>query len=127
MLWRRPFSDPTTGESAGSTRFDAPAPFPPSFSRAETRPEVIAHLEHLDDVIFAAIEGDPSALQESVQAWSKAVEVLGADTVEETRRQYLRHAQSVWESLRKEPAQPPHRIFAAIEIIGLLVNVERSA
>lgn len=93
--------------------------------RAETRPEVIARLESLDDVIFAAIEGDPAALQAATDAWRRVVAELGPETVEETRRQYLRYAQSVWDTLRQEAEQPPQRIFAAIEIIGLLVNDER--
>jgi hydroxyethylthiazole kinase-like sugar kinase family protein len=91
----------------------------------ETRPEVVNHLEALDDVIFAAIDGDQAALQESAAAWHRAVKTLGNDAIEETRRQYLRHAQSVWESLRHQSVQPPQKIFAAIEIIGLLVNSER--
>jgi hypothetical protein len=103
-----------------------PARETPHVTRLETRPDVIAQLESLDDVIFAAIEGDPAALQAATEAWQKAVAELGPEAVEETRRQYLRHAQSVWETLRKESDQPPHRIFAAIEIIGLLVNGERS-
>lgn len=99
-----------------------PAPY---FSREETRPDVIARLEALDDLIFAAIDGDPGALQESPDAWQRAVAELGSETIEETRRQYLRHAQGVWESLRRQKVQPPHKIFAAIEIIGLLVNADR--
>jgi hypothetical protein len=99
-----------------------PAPY---FAREETRPDVIARLEALDDLIFAAIDGDPGALQESSDAWQRAVAELGSETIEETRRQYLRHAQGVWESLRRQKAQPPHKIFAAIEIIGLLVNADR--
>jgi hypothetical protein len=94
--------------------------------REETRPDVIAQLETLDDVIFAAIDGDPAALQESQDAWERAVAELGHETIEETRRQYLRHAQSVWENLRRQQVQPPHKIFAAIEVIGLLVNAERT-
>jgi hypothetical protein len=97
----------------------------PNLDREETRPDVIARLEELDDVIFAAIDGDPGALQESSDAWLRAVSELGSDTIEETRRQYLRHAQGVWESLRRQKVQPPHKIFAAIEIIGLLVNADR--
>jgi hypothetical protein len=96
-----------------------------NWSREETRPDVIAHLEALDDVIFAAIDGDPAALQGAGQAWQQAIAELGSDAIEETRRQYLRHAQGVWESLRHQEAQPPHKIFAAIEVIGLLVNAER--
>ena len=100
-------------------------PFSARWSREETRPDVIAQLELLDDVIFAAIDGDPGALQESGQAWQRAVAELGHDAIEETRRQYLRHAQGVWESLRHQEVQPPHKVLAAIEIIGLLVNAER--
>jgi hypothetical protein len=98
---------------------------PPPVVREEIRPDVIAQLEALDDVIFAAIDGDPAALQKSEAAWQQAVSDLGQETVEETRNQYLRHAQGVWESLRRTKAQPPHKIFAAIEIIGLLVNREK--
>ena len=65
------------------------------------------------------------ALEQSSNAWRKAVNELGHDTVEETRREYLRHAQSVWDTLRHQQVQPPHKIFAAIEIIGLLVNTDR--
>jgi hypothetical protein len=91
----------------------------------ELSAEAVSHLEELDDVIFAAIAGDQAALQASAAAWHRAVKTLGHDAVEETRRQYLRHAQSVWEELRHQSVQPPHKIFAAIEIIGLLVNSER--
>lgn len=113
-------AEPTVG-------FHRPHGPPPVMNRTreETRPDVIARLEALDDVIFAAIDGDPSALQQSGDAWHRAVSDLGHDTVEETRRQYLRHAQGVWEKLRHQEVQPPHKIFAAIEIIGLLVNADR--
>jgi hypothetical protein len=94
-------------------------------SSEEARPDVIRQLEELDDVIFAAIDGDQSALQHSAVAWHRAVKTLGHEAIEETRRQYLRHAQSVWEELRHQSVQPPHKIFAAIEIIGLLVNSEK--
>ena len=50
----------------------------PHVTRQETRPDVIAQLESLDDVIFAAIEGDPAALQAATEAWQKAVAVQDA-------------------------------------------------
>ena len=53
-------------------------PEPPTMSREETRPDVIAQLEALDDVIFAAIDGDPAALQESSEAWQRAVDGAGS-------------------------------------------------
>jgi hypothetical protein len=81
---------------------------------------VIARLEWLDDLMFAAIDGDAVSLGAAVQAWKKTVVELGAETVEESRRQYLRRAQSVWNSLRYNPNHSPHKTFAAIEIISLL-------
>lgn len=114
----------STDRPFGERHGHGPPP-PAGWSREETRPEVVAQLEALDDVIFAAIDGDPSALQESSAAWQRAVAEVGHDAIEETRRQYLRHAQGVWETLRHQETQPPHKIFAAIEIIGLLVNSER--
>jgi hypothetical protein len=123
-LFKRNVSSPTVGqqEFAGA---HSGGLGPLVVRRGETRPDVIAKLEVLDDVIFAAIDGDATALQASAGAWHSAVDELGHDTLEETRRQYLRHAQSVWDALRHQPVQPPHRIFAAIEIIGLLVNHEQ--
>jgi hypothetical protein len=98
------------------------APHPFRLNHAETRPDVIARLEWLDDLMFAAIDGDPVALEAAIHAWQKTVEELGAETVEESRCQYLRRAQSVWNSLRFQPNHPPHKTFAAIEIISLLVG-----
>jgi hypothetical protein len=119
--------DQTFGPIAGriATATSSVAAIRPSTPSDELSAEVVSHLEELDDVIFAAIDGDQAALQASPAAWHRAVKTLGHDAVEETRRQYLRHAQSVWEELRHQSIQPPHKIFAAIEIIGLLVNSER--
>lgn len=125
MGFQRETSAADNAEASYGHRFSR-APLPSAnWPREETRPDVIARLEALDDVIFAAIDGDPAALQESQSAWHRAVAELGQEAIEETRRQYLRHAQGVWERLRGQKVQPPHKIFAAIEIIGLLVNSER--
>jgi hypothetical protein len=80
----------------------------------------VTRLEWLDDLMFAAIEGDAVALDFAADAWKKTVEELGSSALEESRRQYLRRAQTVWRSLRNEPNHPPHKVFAAIEIISLL-------
>jgi len=42
--------------------------------------------------------------------------------LEESRLQYMRHAQTVWHSLREQANHPPHKVFAAIEIISLLAK-----
>jgi hypothetical protein len=88
----------------------------------EPPPDVTARLEWLDDLMFAAIEGDPVALEAASDAWNKAIGELGTLAVEESRRQYLRRAQSVWNELRHRPNHPPHKVFAAIEMISLLAG-----
>jgi hypothetical protein len=98
------------------------APHPYRATHAESRPEVVARLEWLDDLMFAAIDGDSVALEAAVHAWRRTVEELGAEAVEESRRQYVRRAQSVWNTLRQEPDTPTHKTFAAIEIISLLAG-----
>jgi hypothetical protein len=72
--------------------------------------------------MFAAIDGDPLALEAASDAWHKTVDQLGMQAVEESRLQYLRHAQTVWNSLRHQPNHPPHKVFAAIEVISLLAG-----
>jgi hypothetical protein len=92
------------------------------FTNYDTQPDVTARLEWLDDLMFAAIEGDPVALEAAADAWNKSVNELGHEAVEESRQQYLRHAQTVWNSLRHQPNHPPHKVFAAIEVISLLAG-----
>jgi hypothetical protein len=95
--------------SRGLNRFDAPA-------------DVTARLEWLDDLMFAAIDGDPVALEAAADAWHKLLDELGAQAVEESRLQYLRRAQNVWNTLRHQPNHPPHKVFAAIEVISMLAG-----
>ncbi len=92
-------------------------------SKNETlMPEVLARLEWLDDLIFEAIEGNPASLDNAATAWKETLDELGEATLEESRLQYMRHARSVWESLRDQPNHPPHKMFAAIEIISILAE-----
>jgi hypothetical protein len=81
-----------------------------------------ARLEWLDDLMFAAIDGDPVALDCAADAWHRTIGELGDNALEESRMQYMRHAQTVWHSLRGQPNHPPHKVFAAIEIISLLAH-----
>ena len=94
----------------------------PSASRdeVELRPDVIERLEALDDVIFAAIDGDPAALDVAADTWCSTLCELGLETVEASRQQYLRRAQNVWDTLREQPNHSPAESFAAIEIMSLL-------
>src|SRR5215213_6187168 len=92
---------------------------PPKSCNGEQDVDPVARLEWLDDLMFAAIDGDPIALDCAADAWRKTRDVLGEPALEESRRQYVRRAQNVWRTLRGEPNHPPHKIFAAIEIISL--------
>ncbi len=89
---------------------------------AETDADLVARLEWLDDLMFAAIDGDPAALDGAAEAWKRSREDLGDAALEESRQQYVRRAQSVWNTLRNQPNHPPHKVFAAIEIISLLAK-----
>jgi hypothetical protein len=111
-------------QTTGTGENQAPAPFgPPHLHHVRhevTDPDLLARLEWLDDLMFEAIEGDPVALDTAITAWQKALDDLGSTALEESRHQYLRRAQSVWNDLRNQPNHPPHKLFAAIEIISLL-------
>jgi hypothetical protein len=98
---------------------------PPKSCDAAQEVDPVARLEWLDDLMFAAIDGDPLALDCAADAWQKTRDELGEPALEESRRQYVRRAQSVWHKLRSEPNHPPHKVFAAIEIISLLAGKAR--
>jgi hypothetical protein len=115
----------TAGGPTPSPSLSASSPgaaHPHLFQHNETRPDVVARLEWLDDLMFAAIDGDANALQAAADAWNKTKQELGVETVEESRLQYLQCAQSIWHSLRHQPNHAPHRVFAAIEVISLLAG-----
>jgi hypothetical protein len=128
MTSNEPFA--TGSESAKSTCWDAMLSSDTSRAQVdrdeiELPADVIERLEALDDVIFAAIDGDPEALDAAPTTWQCTLDELGWEMVEESRQQYLRFAKSVWEDTRHHPDDPDQKPFAAIQIIGLLVSVEQ--
>jgi hypothetical protein len=98
---------------------------PPKSCNVQQDVDPIARLEWLDDLMFAAIDGNPVALDCAADAWQRTRDELGEQALEESRQQYVRRAQTVWKTLRVEPNHPPHKVFAAIEIISLLVGKSR--
>ncbi len=88
--------------------------------------EVIEQLEHLDDIVFPAIDGDQAALEQAAPAWNKVLTTLGPETVQETRNQYLRYAQSTWKFLCRQTIHQPERILAVLKIILLLTSDDGS-
>jgi hypothetical protein len=119
--WSQPDVPPAPKDSGA--RFDWPHPHRPFLAESDLDPT--ARLEWLDDLMFAAIDGDPVALDYAADAWHKTRTELGETAIEESRLQYMRRAQSVWHSLRNQPNHPPHKVFAAIEIISLLAHKPR--
>jgi hypothetical protein len=102
---------------------DRPHPHRSYYTNADLDPT--ERLEWLDDLMFAAIDGDPVALDHAADAWHKTRDELGDIATEESRQQYMRRAQTVWHDLRAQPNHPPHKVFAAIEIISLLATKVR--
>ena len=93
-------------------------------ARTDLPVHVLALLEHLDDTIFEAINGSAEALDQAADTWCAALSLLGQETIEESRQQYLRRAQTEWYQLKDQPGQPLHKTFAALEIIQLLSHYE---
>ncbi|TWU30273.1 hypothetical protein [Bythopirellula polymerisocia] len=91
-------------------------------SSLEDTSEVTDQLEYLDDIIFPAIAGDETALDEAGTAWKTALASLGSEAVQETRWEYLRHARSTWDFLCRQSIYQPERILAVAKIILLLTS-----
>lgn len=119
--WPQPSATAAPQQEGASA--DRPHPHRPYYTQADLDPT--ARLEWLDDLMFAAIEGDPVALDHAADAWHRTRNELGDIALEESRLQYMRRAQTVWHSLRAKPNHPPHKVFAAIEIISLLATKGR--
>ena len=83
---------------------------------------VQAMLEDLDDVIFSAVRGDKTALEQAQTLWPQVVSAIGWDLVEESREQYLRFAIDVSQRFDTGPVRDPARAVAALEIISLLTE-----
>lgn len=77
-------------------------------------------LEELDDVIFKAIQGDSTAIEQAHELWPQVVRNLGWELVEESRAQYLRYATHLAEHWNYDTPRDPTRAVAALEIIELL-------
>jgi len=103
---------PTTRRCAG-----------PAAQLTPDSPEVLAKLEHLDDVVYEAIDGRPDALAELETLWPKLLSELGEDLVAESRAQYLRYALSVWEDTAESSGvREPARAVTALDVLSVLFD-----
>ncbi len=82
--------------------------------------EKLRQLEELDDTLFAAIDGDPDALNRAQRLLLAAEVALDESLVAESRRQYARRAESIWQLHQRASNQSLPRVFAALEILELV-------
>lgn len=79
-------------------------------------------LDELDEVIFAALDGDAEALDRSRKLWSTVRREVAPPLVEESQEQYAKRALMVWDATRSSPEESLARAFAALEVLGLMAD-----
>jgi GTPase-associated protein 1, N-terminal domain type 2 len=111
--------------TAAATVSSQPLDEDPSQVLSRQNPAALRRLEQLDDVVFEAIAGKSTALDQMRALWPAVVAELGRDLIEESQGQYLRHAMRVWkECLSGEELRNPRLAVAAAEVIGILLGVD---
>ncbi|QDU58775.1 hypothetical protein [Aeoliella mucimassa] len=80
----------------------------------------LEQLEELDDAIFAALDGDATALDRLSDLWHTVHREVDTPFVAESRAEYTRQARRVLDSALKLPENSLGRGFAALEVLGLV-------
>ncbi len=82
---------------------------------------MLARLEQLDDVVYEALDGQATALEELERLWPEVLAELGDELVAESREQYLRYAIQIWErSLGPDGLRRPGRAVQALDVLCVL-------
>jgi len=110
------------GRSVNNSVQDIPASERPANLLHVDTEAVHAMLEQLDDVIFAAIQGDEQALVQAQELWPQVVVEIGWEMVEESREQYLRYAIDITRSTERNGQRSPECAMAALDVISLLTK-----
>jgi hypothetical protein len=82
--------------------------------------EILELLERIDDLVFAAIDGNERALSELQVLWPTVAAELDEELVEQSREQYLRCALSIWTECVEGQVRRPERAVAAIDVLCVL-------
>ncbi len=82
--------------------------------------ESLELVEQLDDLVFDAIAGKPTAFNRLAEFWPEALTRLEPAVLSEAREQYLRHALGVWTHSDQQSVQNPERSVAALDVLCLL-------
>jgi hypothetical protein len=84
-------------------------------------PEVLETLERLDDLVYEAIDGQATALEQLERLWPELLAELGDELVAESREQYLRYALSIWEDCTgANGVRNPSRAVRALDVLCVL-------
>lgn len=81
--------------------------------------DTLDRLERLDDTVFAALAGDPQALDAAADAWREAADAVDRCLLDETRQHYVQRARSRWRRVQQEPDDRLTVGFAAEELLRL--------
>jgi len=95
----------------------------PAQQLGKDQPELLEQLELLDDTVFEAIAGKPSALERLKTLWPQALSAVGIQRLEESREQYLRHAKAVWQHCEtSDGVRKSEQSLAALSVMSLLLD-----
>jgi hypothetical protein len=83
-------------------------------------PTALEMVEHLDDLVFDAIAGQPNAFARLLEFWPNALAQLDPAVLAQAREQYLRHGLTVWTGVNAAGVQTPERAITALDVPCLL-------
>lgn len=108
----------------GSTTTTAdPQADSPSQALSWQCPQVVEKLEQLDDLVFEAIAGKPSALGRLRTLWPAVLAEIPRELLEESRAHYIRHALRVWQDcVDGDEIRNPALAVTAMEVVCLLFD-----
>lgn len=91
--------------------------------RADAR-SVIEELERLDDLVFAAMEGQTAALDELRRVWPELRAQWGDAPLAESREQYLRRALQIWQNrVSPDGVRDPAAVAQALDVMSVLFDL----
>lgn len=89
---------------------------------ADICPQWLDRIEHLDDVVFDALKGDANALDKTESLWHELRSEVPSHLLDESREQYIRRAELIFERYRDQPEETLGNAFAALEILTLMAD-----
>jgi hypothetical protein len=87
-------------------------------------PATVELLEQLDDAVYEAVNGSPTAPESVAQLWTQLSKRLKPATLSAMREQYLRYALSLWDACLEEAVRQPQRAIGALDVLAVLFHPE---